>query len=98
IIGGQGFLAGQEIAMLNIGQVVSRNCHGVTRRELLQVGGLGLLGWTLADVLRGEQAPSAAAPARNRRAETSCIFIFLEGGPSQLELFDPKPNAPNDVR
>src|SRR5476651_2689560 len=76
--------------MLQVGQATSRNCQGITRRELLQAGGLSLLGLSLADGLRGEQAP--------RRTETSCILIFLEGGPSQLEMFDPKPNAPNDIR
>jgi len=75
--------------MLNIGRVVSRNCGGFSRRELLQVGGLGILGLSLADSLR-------AGPTR--RSETSCIFIFLEGGPSQLETFDSKPAAPTDVR
>jgi hypothetical protein len=81
--------------MLNIGQVISRNCQGVTRRELLQVGGLGILGLTLADSLR---AGRTTAPSINHRADASCIFIFLEGGPSQLETFDPKPNATSDVR
>src|SRR5947208_12797224 len=76
--------------MLNVGHTRSRNCQGVSRRELLQVGALGFLGLSLADGLR------AARP--KKRAETSCIFVFLEGGPSQLETFDPKPNAPADVR
>jgi Protein of unknown function (DUF1501) len=84
--------------MLNIGRVQSRNCQGVTRRELLQVGGLGVLGLTLADWLRAGDAASPAPKLARRTAETSCIFIFLEGGPSQLEMFDPKPQAPNDVR
>src|SRR5436305_11780807 len=76
--------------MLNVGHTRSRNCQGVSRRELLQVGALGFLGLSLADGLH------AAKP--KKRAETSCIFVFLEGGPSQLETFDPKPNAPADVR
>jgi hypothetical protein len=83
--------------MLKIGQAISRNCQGVSRRELLRAGGLGLAGLTLADWLRAEATQSAAARP-NRAAETSCIFIFLEGGPSQLETFDPKPNAPNNIR
>src|SRR4051794_36439198 len=80
----------EVVAMLNVGQASFRNCQGVTRRELLQVGGLGLHGLTLADGIRAEPAP--------RRTEPACILIFLEGGPSQLETFDPKPNSPNDVR
>lgn len=76
--------------MLNVGRATSKNCQGVTRRELLQVGGLGLLGVSLLDGLRADES--------RRGAEPACIFIFLEGGPSQLETFDPKPNAPGDVR
>lgn len=82
--------------MLKIGRVTSKNCQGVSRRELLQVGGLGFLGLTLGDCLRAA-APSSR-PRPSRVADPSCIFIFLEGGPSQLETFDPKPMAPNDVR
>jgi hypothetical protein len=84
--------------MLNIGQVFSRNCQGVTRRELLQAGGLGMLGLTLADGFRAQQARGADRPGPKHRSDTACIFIFLEGGPSQLETFDPKPVAPDDVR
>jgi hypothetical protein len=75
--------------MLSVGKVTARNCQGASRRELLQVGGLGVLGLTLAD--------GSPAAAKNR-PETACIFIFLEGGPSPLETFDPKPAAPSDVR
>src|ERR1700694_2094092 len=85
------------MAMLKIGQAIARNCQGLTRRELLQVGGLGLARSTLADWLRPSETRTAT-PRPNRAPDTSCIFIFLEGGPSQLETFDPKPNAPGDVR
>src|SRR2546423_7722946 len=81
--------------MLRTGRPLSRNCQGLSRRELLQVGGLGVLGLTLADSLRSK---AGANPPPRRRSEPSCIFIFLEGGPSQLETFDPKPTAPSDVR
>ncbi len=83
--------------MFQIGKVTTRNCRGLTRRELLQVGGISALGLTLTDMLRrGEERRrlSAAHPSR----EPACIFIFLEGGPSQIETFDPKPSAPDDVR
>ena len=81
--------------MLRIGHTLSKNCQGLSRRELLQVGGLGVLGLTLADQLRSE---AGAKPPPRPRSDPSCIFIFLEGGPSQLETFDPKPLAPGDVR
>lgn len=81
--------------MLRIGHTLAKNCQGVNRRELLQVGGLGILGLTLADSLRSN--PHAHSHPK-RGSEPSCIFVFLEGGPSQLETFDPKPMAPSDVR
>src|SRR5262244_3691565 len=82
--------------MFNIGAATHRNCRGVTRRELLQVGGLGVLGLTLADWWRAKEVQAAAGSGSRR--EPSCIFIFLSGGPSHLETFDPKPNAPINIR
>ena len=73
-----------------------RLCDGVTRRELLQLGGLGMLGLTLADALRRpvRPTPSARFGARRRR----CILLFPYGSPPQHETFDPKPDAPAEVR
>jgi len=68
-------------------------CSGLTRRELLQVGGAGLLGLNLPGLL----AVEAAQPEASRRAK-SVIFLFLFGGPSQLETFDLKPDAPSGIR
>jgi uncharacterized protein (DUF1501 family) len=65
----------------------------MTRRHVLQVGSLGVLGLSLADWWRVR----ATAASPQGRA-TSCIFIFLSGGPSHLETFDPKPNAPVTIR
>ncbi len=74
-----------------------RFCDGLTRRELLQVGSLGLLGLGLSDssattVKAGESRPSASLPGFGRAK--SCILLFMYGSPSQLETFDPKPDAP----
>jgi hypothetical protein len=82
--------------MFHVGEALERNCQGISRRDILQVGGLGILGLTLADWCRARaaQAPSAALGDR----EPSCIFIFLSGGPSHLETFDPKPSAAVDIR
>src|SRR5688500_1689651 len=82
--------------MIYVGRVASRNCAGVSRRELLQVGGGGSAGLALAGALRAEAAEKKAGgtPARER----SCIFLWLDGGPSQYETFDPKPEAPNGQR
>src|SRR5262249_19143010 len=60
---------------------------------MLQVGGLGVLGLTLADHLRAAEARPAG-----RRRDRSCIFLWLDGGPSHFETFDPKPNTPDTVR
>lgn len=69
---------------------------GIGRRELLQAGGLGVFGVTLSDLFRLE-ADAAAGPARKPRAK-SVVFIFQSGGPSQHETWDPKPDAPAEVR
>ncbi|GIT31027.1 MAG: hypothetical protein Ct9H300mP1_30730 [Planctomycetaceae bacterium] len=61
------------------------------RRELLQVGGLGLFGAGLGDLLRME---SQAAEAPGRGTAKSVVFIFQSGGPSQHETFDPNPGSP----
>ncbi|HKB36117.1 MAG TPA: DUF1501 domain-containing protein [Gemmataceae bacterium] len=67
-------------------------CDGITRRELLRAGGLAALGLTVTDWLRLRAAP----PARDRAA--ACILVWLDGGPSHLDTFDPKPDAPSEVR
>jgi hypothetical protein len=82
--------------MLTIGQGATRTCQGITRREILQVGSLGVLGLSLADFWRVQAAQSTSSGPRRR--EPSCIFLFLSGGPSHFETFDPKPNAPINIR
>lgn len=76
-------------------------CDGVSRRDLLQVGGLGLCGLGLADLaqLQSLQAaePTAATTASFGRAK-QCILLYLYGAPSQLETFDMKPEAPVEIR
>ncbi|RPI82477.1 MAG: DUF1501 domain-containing protein, partial [Planctomycetaceae bacterium] len=79
--------------MLRILGESGRNCEGVGRREILRAGGTGLLGVTLPRVLAAENRPLATVP----RAK-SVIFLVLFGGPSQLETFDMKPEAPELIR
>ena len=67
-------------------------CDGSSRREFLQVGTLGLFGLTLADRLRAEAVNGKAKKA------PSIVLLFLDGGASQFETFDPKMSAPQEYR
>ncbi len=78
--------------MLSFLQGSSRACDGVSRREFLRVGGLGVAGVTLADLLRAESL--AAAPRKAR----SVILLWMQGGPSHIDTLDPKPEAPAEIR
>jgi hypothetical protein len=80
--------------MLFLGRQTQRNCQSLSRRAFLQVGGSMVLGLSLADLLRvrSDAAPEAQAPAG------SVILLWLWGGPSQLDTWDPKPNAPLEYR
>jgi uncharacterized protein (DUF1501 family) len=73
---------------------VDQTCDGVSRRSFMKIGALSFLGLTLPDFLRMRAA--AAAPGE-AKAE-ACILLWLGGGPSHLDTFDPKPDAPADVR
>lgn len=72
-------------------------CDGVTRRELLRVGGLSLAGMTLADLVRAESTP-ASGSGRGFGKAKSVILLYLQGGPSHIDLWDPKENVPDKVR
>jgi hypothetical protein len=83
------------------GQAGKDTCDGITRRDLLRVGGSAMLGLTLADIF-GLQAATADQPAAARgpgfgRAD-SVILLYLQGGPSHLDLWDPKDGVPDRVR
>src|SRR5262245_43824710 len=72
----------------------SGTCNGVRRRDVLRVGTLGLGGLTLADVLRLKAHAAETGPVK----DTSVIWIWLGGGPTQIETFDPKMTAPSEYR
>lgn len=81
--------------MLNIlGKGTATTCDGTTRRDFLQVGTLGALGLSLAQFNRLMADEKAGKKSDNK----SCILIFNLGAPSQLDLFDMKPNAPSEIR
>jgi hypothetical protein len=84
--------------MLRIGQAAFRTCQGISRREILQVGGVAALGLTFADGWRPRPASAAGVYGSDHDKNRSCIFIFLSGGPSHFETFDPKPSAPVNIR
>src|SRR2546421_1305475 len=73
----------------------ARYCDGMTRRSFLQLGVAGMASLSLADVLRARASSAAAqAPA----SDTSVILIWLDGGPSHMDLYDLKPEAPAEYR
>ena len=68
-----------------------------SRRHLLKVGGLGLLGLTMPKMLQAQAANEIAKTAIKARAK-SVIFLFQFGGPSHIDMFDRKPDAPEGIR
>ncbi len=76
-------------------------CDGLTRRELLRVGGSAALGLTLPSLLRMQKASaneSAATGGPGWGKAKSVILLYLQGGPSHLDLWDPKHDVPDNVR
>ena len=75
-------------------------CNGLTRREMLQAGGLGIFGLGLSDFLRISET-YAASPTTQPKSfgkAKACILLYLYGSPSQLETVDMKPDAPDEIR
>jgi len=72
---------------------IHRNCEGMKRRDCLKLGLGALLGGGFVDALRVR-----AMAGNNAAPKTSCILIWLDGGPSHFETFDPKPDAPAEIR
>jgi len=83
--------------------------RGITRREALRIGGSSLLGLSLADLLAlkasaatrrlaGDEAAAALAGSPGFGRAQSIVLVYLQGGPSHLDLWDPKENCPADVQ
>ena len=72
-------------------------CRGPSRREVLRIGSLGFLGLGLDDWFRLPAAGRIEDRARSAKVK-NCILIWLAGGPSHIDTFDPKPDAAADVR
>ena len=83
------------------GQYGKDTCDGFSRRDLLRVGGASLIGLSLPEMLRMEQA-NAAEDARYGGVgfgkAKHVILVYLQGGPSHLDLWDPKTDVPDNVR
>src|SRR5438876_5809095 len=79
-------------------------CDHISRREWLQVGGLGILGLSLPRLLRAEDTQrgllteQSSALGHQSGCAKSCIIIWLAGGPSQPDMWDMKPDAPVEIR
>src|SRR5512138_2346071 len=86
--------------MISIPGKPGSTCDGFSRREFLRVGGMGMLGISLADILRlhASGAPAEGAKKAGWGNAKSVIFVFLQGGPSHIDIWDPKPDAPSNIR
>jgi hypothetical protein len=84
--------------MLKLGEGLQRDCGGVTRREVLRVAGIEALGLSLAGWFARKASAAGQPEYAATASDVACIFIWLNGGPSHFETFDPKPDAPDSVR
>jgi hypothetical protein len=76
-----------------------RLCDGVSRRDFLQIGGLGMLGLTHGDALRlNASSADHSVHGRHYGKAKACILLFPYGSPPQHETFDPKPDAPVEIQ
>src|SRR3954454_24608643 len=79
--------------MLSLGRTRARTCQAITRRAFLQVGSIGALGLTWGDLLTLRAAAQGSEPPAR-----AVILLWLWGGPSHLDTFDMKPDAPAESR
>jgi Protein of unknown function (DUF1501) len=87
--------------MLSIPGRTGKTCDGFSRRELLRVGGASLIGLSLPEFLAWKASAAEAkteAPGKPFGAAKSVIMLFLQGGPSHIDIWDPKPEAPSNIR
>lgn len=78
---------------------LNRNCQGIARRDCLKLGLGGFMGAGLVDLLRLQKTAGASEqPLGGTSRAKSCILVWLDGGPTHYETFDPKPLAPAEIR
>src|SRR3954465_10899329 len=76
---------------------LKHNCAGMARRDFIQLGLGAVMGFGFTDLLRW-RAQAAEATGKVGPRQVNCILIWLDGGPSHYETFDPKPDAPSEIR
>src|SRR5947208_7345624 len=80
---------------LDLGSAPRRYCDGMSRRSFLQLGVAGMASVGLPQLLRAREQSAESAGAKKN---TSVILIWLDGGPSHMDLYDLKPDAPEEYR
>src|SRR6516225_4603444 len=90
-------IQGEAVTAVEGGNMPEMRCPGplISRREMLQIGGAGLLGLSLPGLLR---AQAHARSIGQHASADHLIVIFLNGGPSHLDMWDMKPSAPVEIR
>ena len=78
--------------MIGLGNLRTQNCQQIRRRELLQMGACSALGLSLPQWLAGTAQAESPSPVK------SVMLLWMWGGPSHHEMWDPKPNAPAKIR
>ena len=81
--------------MLNLtSNAKSHTCDGVSRRDFIQVGSLGAVGLSLPQLVEAQESGAV----QDEHDERNVIMIFNLGAPSQIDTFDPKPDAAAEIR
>lgn len=75
-----------------------RYCDGLARRDFLQLGLGGLIGLGMTDLCRLRALGSEVPGQRGTAKQVNCILLWMDGGPTHYETFDPKPDAPKEIR
>src|SRR5262249_38887108 len=88
----------ERFQMFSIRGPSTRLCDGISRRDVIQIGAIGLTGLTLPRLLAARESTSQQQRAATIGKAKSCILLFLMGGPPQHSTWDPKPEAPAEVR
>lgn len=79
------------------GSYMDNTCEGITRRDMVKVGAISFLGLTLPEFLALEAANAQQKPTAKKR-DYSVIMLWMGGGPSHVDTFDPKPKADVSIR